>query len=251
MSDKKLRCALAYRLESGSSVLLAKYDYASQYESHGGAVADETTLYGGRDKSYADAVAAVISNDPPGGLAEHGTIGGFKVVQSDQHQVVYGADLDGICLAVITGLSYPSRVAIQMLQELYTTFMDKVGGEAAEAAENGLSRKAKSVMADACKKYDDLGSIDKAASLTSKVDVVKTQMQSNISDMLKNTEKADSLAEKSDQLNEQASVFKKKSTDLRKQMAWKNLKMTLLLGGLVIVILLVILIPLIKNSKKD
>lgn len=77
--------------------MLAKYDHASQYESHGGASTDETTLYGGRDKSYADAVAAVVSNDPPGGLAESGTLGGFKVVQSDQHQVVYGADSDGIC----------------------------------------------------------------------------------------------------------------------------------------------------------
>ena len=96
-SDQKLRCALALRLESGSTVLLAKYDHASQYESHGGASADETTLYGGRDKSYSDAVAAVVSNDPPGGLAEQGTLGGFKVVQSDQHQVVYGADSDGIC----------------------------------------------------------------------------------------------------------------------------------------------------------
>lgn len=248
-SDQKIRCALAYRLESGSSVLLAKYDYASQYESHGGAAGDETTLYGGRDKSYSDAVAAVISNDPPGGLSEQGSIGGFKVVQSDQHQVVYGADMDGISLAVITGLGYPSRVAIQMLQELYSDFMDKVGTEVRDAAENGLSRKAKTVMADACTKYDDLNSIDKAASLVNKVEVVKGQMQSNIADMLKNTEKAESLAEKSDQLNEQASVFKKKSTDLRKQMAWKNLKMTLLLGGLIIIILIAVLAPLLRNAN--
>src|SRR3569832_707026 len=97
MSDLKLRCALAYRLDSGAPILLAKYDHASQYESHGGAAADETSLYGGKDKTYAEAVAKVIENDPPAGLAEAGAIGGFKVVQSDQHQVVYGADADGIC----------------------------------------------------------------------------------------------------------------------------------------------------------
>ena len=97
MSDNKLRCALVYRLEAGNTVCLAKFDHASDYESHGGAAADETTLYGGRDQSYAEAVAKVIENDPPSGLSEPGTIGGFKVVQSDQHQVVYGADADGIC----------------------------------------------------------------------------------------------------------------------------------------------------------
>lgn len=91
MSDNQLRCALVYRMQAGSTTLLAKFDHAGQYESSGGA------LYGSRDGSYADAVAQVVENDPPGGLSESGSIGGFKVVQSDQHQVVYGADADGIC----------------------------------------------------------------------------------------------------------------------------------------------------------
>lgn len=115
MADNKLRCALIYRLESGKTstaafgsdssekiglvdaVVLAKFDHAGSYESHGGSVNDEAALYGGRDKSYAEAVALVISNDPPGGLSQQNSLGGFKVVQSDQHQVVYGADADGIC----------------------------------------------------------------------------------------------------------------------------------------------------------
>jgi hypothetical protein len=92
MSDQKLRCALIYRLGNGSPTLLAKYDHAGQYESTGGA-----GIYGNRDKSYGDAVAAIIENDPPTGLAESSSLAGFKVVQSDQHQVVYGSDADGIC----------------------------------------------------------------------------------------------------------------------------------------------------------
>ena len=108
MSDNKLRCALVYRLESGANaVCVAKFDHAGQYETHGGA---DSTLYGGRDKSYAEAVAGVISNDPPGGIAEPGQIGGFKVVQSDQHQVIYGADTDGLgkfnFFATVTGKDF-------------------------------------------------------------------------------------------------------------------------------------------------
>ena len=63
-------------------------------------------------------------------------------------------------------------------------------------------------------------------------------------------EQAESLAEKSDQLNEQASVFKNNSKTLKKQMAWKNLKMTLILGGVVAIVLIVILVPLIVKLKK-
>jgi type II secretory pathway component PulF len=137
-----------------------------------------------------------------------------------------------------------------MLQGLYTDFSSKHGDAAKTAAENSLSKKAKKVLEEACKKYEDLTKVDKTSKVLGQVDAVKGTMQDNIANMLKNTEKADSLAEKSDQLNEQASVFKKRSTDLKKQMQWKNLKMTLLLGGLVLVILLAILIPLIANAKK-
>jgi Synaptobrevin len=80
---------------------------------------------------------------------------------------------------------------------------------------------------------------------------VKNQMQENIAGMLKNTEKAESLADKSNQLNEQASVFKKRSGDLKNQMRWKNLKMTLILGGLVLGIILIIVVPLVMKAKKD
>mmetsp|Transcript_10700 Transcript_10700/g.21644 ORF Transcript_10700/g.21644 Transcript_10700/m.21644 type:complete len:101 (+) Transcript_10700:156-458(+) len=99
MADNRLRCALVYRLEAGdetSVCMLAKYDHASQYETTPGA-GNEGSLYGGRDKSYADAVGMVIGNDPPGATAEAGTLGGFKVCQSEVHQVVYGSDSDGLC----------------------------------------------------------------------------------------------------------------------------------------------------------
>lgn len=151
-------------------------------------------------------------------------------------------------LAVITGLGYPSRIAIQMLQELYTQFVAKHGADAKTATADIFTKKAKTMLKDICEKYDDLNKVDKAQSLLGKVDQAKSSMQSNIANMLRNTEAAESLAEKSDQLNEQASVFKKKTTDLKKQMAWKNLKMTLILGGVIILILIIIIVPLIRRS---
>lgn len=100
MSDDKIRCVLVYRLDSsiGSTpgvTCLAKYDFISDYEAHDGAVT-EGALYAGRG-NYGDAVSMVIKSDPPGSGAEVGTIGGFKNVQSDQHQVIYGGDSSGLC----------------------------------------------------------------------------------------------------------------------------------------------------------
>lgn len=136
-----------------------------------------------------------------------------------------------------------------MCQELYEALSEKFASQLKSGGTDSLTKKAKTILKQKCEKYDDLTQVDKASKLLNSVDVVKSQMQSNIAGMLKNTEQAESLAEKSDQLNEQASVFKKKSGDLRKQMAWKNLKMTLILGGIIIVILIVILAPLINAAK--
>jgi hypothetical protein len=95
MTDNKLRCALVFFIDAtGTAVPVAQYDHAGQYESHGG---EASTLYGARDQKTAEGVAQVIQGNPPGGLADAGTLGGFNVVNSDQHQVVYGADADGLC----------------------------------------------------------------------------------------------------------------------------------------------------------
>jgi len=253
MSDDKLRCAVVYRIDaslgaSTTATLLAKYDYARDYESHAGAV--DGSLYGGRDNSYAEAVEMVITNDPPGS-GETGIIGGFKVVQSEIHQVIYGADSDGLCLAVITGLRYPSRIATQMLIELYKEYSTQFGQSIPTAEKNSLTNKSKSLLSKKCAKYSDLKKVDKASALAGKIDGVKSQMQDNIASMLNNIEKTESISNQADQLNEQASVFKKKSNDLRKHMRCKNLKVTLILIAVVVIILIIILVPVITKATGD
>lgn len=137
-----------------------------------------------------------------------------------------------------------------MLTELYSPYSDQFGLQIKSATTNALSKKSKSVLSDHCKKYDDSSKVDKASALNAKVDEVKVQMQDNIAAMLRNTEQAESLAERSNQLNEQANVFQKKSKDLRKQMRCKNIKMTVILVTLVVGILVIVLVPLIMRAKK-
>merc|ERR1711862_475626 len=92
------------------------------------------------------AVGAVIKSDPPGKVNDSSKIGGFKVVQSDVHQIVYGADNEGICLACVVGTKYASRVAISLLMELYPEFMSKCGSQARSGTTNSLTKKAKSIF---------------------------------------------------------------------------------------------------------
>lgn len=168
--DQELGCILAYRLDSsGSCVLLSTYEHTSQFEfDDEGAFSDVKSpfLYNGCDKWCSKAIASVISKDPPCVASSlQKKIGDFKVAKNEDYQVVYGADMSGICLVAIIGFGYPSNVAIQMLQELYPNFMNAVGGEeeAQKATENSLSMKTKSVMAESCKKYHQHNGIDKTS----------------------------------------------------------------------------------------
>ena len=150
----------------------------------------------------------------------------------------------------MTGLHYPSRVVTQMLLEMYAEMPGDIKERAKTATANSLSRKSASFLTKLCQKYSDVGNVDKAAALVGKVEEVKSQMQDNIASMLQNIERTESISNQADQLNEQASVFKKKSTDLRKHMRCKNLKLTIILVALVVGILLVILVPVISKASK-
>merc|ERR1711966_203117 len=94
-------------------------------------------------------------------------------------------------------------------------------------------------------------SVDQTQRVLQQVDAVKGQMHANIATMLQNTETAESMTLKSEQLNEQASVFKKRSTDLRKQMKWKNTKMTIIFVVFLLAIITAITVPLVQKTKKD
>jgi len=150
----------------------------------------------------------------------------------------------------VTGLRYPSRVATQMLTDLYGKYSQALGEEAKTAAPNSLNRKSKPILTEYCQKYSDLQSVDKASALIGKVDGVKVQMQENIATMLNNMEQTETISNQASQLNEQASVFKKKSTDLKRQMKCKNMKMTIIIVALVLGILLTVLFPMIQKARK-
>jgi len=226
LPDNKLRCVLVFRLEAGppeSPTLLAKCEHAPQSDAHSATSAVAGALCGARNQNCADAVSMVVTNDPPVQARDPGGLGSFKMVQSATHRIMYGADTDGLCLAVLTGLQYPSRKAVRMLAELYGHYSEQFDLRAKSAATDSLIRNSTPKLAAMCKIYDDHGDVDRAQSLIDKVDDVKAQMQDNIAAILTNTEQAESLAERSDALTEQASVFKKNSTDLRRQMRYKQM----------------------------
>lgn len=89
--------------------------------------------------------------------------------------------------------------------------------------------------------YDDRTKVDKLSEVMNQVDSVKTVMHNNIQVVLSNTEKMEVVEQKTNDLNEQAKVFRNTGRKLRKEMWWKNMRLTLAIGACCVLVILVIL----------
>jgi hypothetical protein len=111
---------------------------------------------------------------------------------------------------------------------LQSQFTSKVGGNsAAEAKEKAYDRTCNTLFQALCTKYNNLAEVDKLSAVTLKVDTVKVTMQENVSVALANCVKLESIEQATDELQQQAGVFKKNAHELKNKMWWKNIKMWL------------------------
>ena len=133
--------------------------------------------------------------------------------------------------------NYPQRVAHAALEELQRQFMAKAGDKASTAKEKALDKQCGSILLRICEKYDNLAEVDKLASVSRKVDTVKLVMQENVDLALQNCVKLESIEKAADDLQQQAGVFKRSAHDLKKKMWWKNIKMYLIIGFIVLAII--------------
>ncbi|CAB4433000.1 unnamed protein product [Rhizophagus irregularis] len=79
--------------------------------------------------------------------------------------------------------------------------------------------------------------VDKIKQVHGEVEQVKDVMVTNIERVLARGERIELLVNKTDNLNQQAFAFRKRSTALRRSMWWKNTKLMILLGFVIILII--------------
>lgn len=78
------------------------------------------------------------------------------------------------------------------------------------------------------------GEADPARKVREEISQVKDVMVQNIERVLERGERIDLLVDKTDQMNQTAFAFRKRSTALKRQMWWKNIKVMALLGFVVV-----------------
>lgn len=150
------------------------------------------------------------------------------------------ADRQRCCLyaAAVRGSQYPDRVAFAMLEETIRESNTHTSRQDLNTVEVGrLTKALRKPFKDLMDKYDKPANVDKTAEVNEKVDAVKLTMQDNIKKVLETHENIDRLESKTDNLNREASTFNRTANDLRRMYWWQKVKITILLGLVILAII--------------
>ncbi|RLN32136.1 hypothetical protein BBJ28_00007062 [Nothophytophthora sp. Chile5] len=169
------------------------------------------------------------------------TPNGRHSLECDPNKFHFTMDNDELVFAAITAKDYPIRLAFQMIAAVQQEIVPKFGSKALTCREGGLDKDCAKPLAAIAAAYDDRTKVDKLSEVMNQVDGVKTVMHNNIQVVLSNTEKMEVVEQKTNDLNEQAKVFRNTGRKLRRAMWWKNAKLTLALGVCAVLVILILL----------
>lgn len=163
----------------------------------------------------------------------------------DSHTFNFLID-DGFTYCVVAVESAGRQIPIAFLERIKDEFKKKYGGgKAATAGANSLKKefgpKLKQQM-QYCMDHPE--EISKLAKVKAQVSEVRGVMMENIEKVLDRGEKIELLVDKTENLRSQAQDFRQQGTKIRRKMWWENMKIKLIVMGIIIAILLMIILSI-------
>jgi len=144
---------------------------------------------------------------------------------------------DGLTYMCMADDSFNRRIPFAFLQDIKERFLTTYGQERPfTALPYGINEFSKTI-AKQMEYYSTNPNADRIKQVHGEIEQVKDVMVHNIERVLERGERIELLVDKTDNLNQQAFAFKKRSTQLKRSMWWKNTKLMIIL---VAVLLLVI-----------
>uniref|UniRef100_A0A0C9QM62 TSA: Wollemia nobilis Ref_Wollemi_Transcript_25115_1464 transcribed RNA sequence n=1 Tax=Wollemia nobilis TaxID=56998 RepID=A0A0C9QM62_9CONI len=161
----------------------------------------------------------------------------------DNHTFNYLVE-DGFAFCVVADEAIGRQIAMAFLERVKEDFKKRYGGGKADTAvAHSLNRefgpKLKEHM-QYC--VDHPEEISKLAKVKAQVSEVKGVMMENIEKVLDRGEKIELLVDKTENLRFQAQDFQKQGTQLRRKMWFQNMKVKLIVLGILVALILIIVL---------
>ncbi|XP_077253364.1 vesicle-associated membrane protein 721-like [Tasmannia lanceolata] len=158
---------------------------------------------------------------------------------------------EGFTYCVVADESVGRQIPMAFLERVKDDFTSRYGGgKAATAGANGLNKefghKLKEHM-QYC--VDHPEEISKLAKVKAQVSEVKGVMMDNIDKVLDRGEKIEVLVDKTEVLRDGAQTFRNQGTQMRRKMWLQNMKMKLIVLGILVALILIIILSVCHGFK--
>ncbi|RDX68069.1 Vesicle-associated membrane protein 724 [Mucuna pruriens] len=149
---------------------------------------------------------------------------------------------DGYAYCVVAKESVSKQISIAFLERVKADFKQRYGGGKADTAvAKSLNKEFGPVMKEHMKYIiDHAEEIEKLIKVKAQVSEVKSIMLENIDKAIDRGENLTILADKTETLHSQAQDFRKKGTQIRRKMWYQNMKIKLVVLGILFLLILVI-----------
>ncbi|KAG9307254.1 hypothetical protein G9A89_017082 [Geosiphon pyriformis] len=143
---------------------------------------------------------------------------------------------DGLTYMCMADDTFGRRIPFAFLQDIKERFLATYSKDRANTAlPYGMNEFSK-VIAKQMEYFSTNPGADKIKQVHGEIEQVKDVMVHNIERVLERGERIELLVDKTDNLNQQAFAFRKRSTALKRSMWWKNTKLMILLVFVIILI---------------
>ncbi|XP_018514131.2 putative vesicle-associated membrane protein 726 isoform X2 [Brassica rapa] len=143
------------------------------------------------------------------------------------------------------------QIPMAFLERVKEDFSKRYGGgKATTAKPNSLNKEFGSKLKEHMQYcVDHPEEINKLAKVKAQVSEVKGVMMENIEKVLDRGEKIELLVDKTEDLRSHAQDFRTQGTKIRRKMWWENMKIKLIVAGIIIALILIIIISVCPGFK--
>eukprot|EP00026_Physarum_polycephalum_P011182 Phypoly_transcript_11387.p1 GENE.Phypoly_transcript_11387~~Phypoly_transcript_11387.p1 ORF type:complete len:309 (+),score=50.99 Phypoly_transcript_11387:57-983(+) len=143
---------------------------------------------------------------------------------------------DGITYLCMADEESGKRIPFAFLEDIKNRFRATYGDRGKTAIAYGMNTDFSRVLQNQMEFYSNNPSADRITKVRGEIDEVKSVMVHNIEKVLERGERIELLVDKTENLNQNAFKFKKASTQLKRSMWWKNVKIMIILAVVIIAV---------------
>lgn len=170
-------------------------------------------------------------------------------ISSDNHKLTYshGSYLihyiceDRIIYMCITDDEFERARAFLFLTDIKRRFISSYGLQAATAIAYAMNTEFSRTLASEMKHYSESREVDAISRVHGQIDELKDIMVRNIENVTARGERVELLVNKTENLRNTSVTFRKTSRNLARAMFWKNIKLYVLVGTIILFIVYVII----------